>query len=115
MLTYQKSRYGAGDKLQLLPKGQQPPPRGLATVNAWTITSIATRLGQTGHYTQAEETQQRELEKQMVRPSFRFGSLVNQDARPDPSTLDRAKREQIRIMNALKDSPMMDEDSLVSG
>ena len=115
MKTFEKTRYATGDKLELLAKGRHPPPRGLATVNAWTITSIATRLGQVGHFTAAEEAQQVELEKQMVRPSFKFGSLVNQDARPDPNTLDQARREQIRAFNALRDSPMMDEGSIVSG
>ena len=115
MKTFEKTRYAAGDKLELLQKGRHPPPRGLATVNAWTITSIATRLGQVGHFTPAEEAQQTELEKQMVRPSFRYGSLVNQDARPDPNTLDQARREQIRAFNALRDSPMMDEGTIVTG
>ena len=115
MKTYEKTRYAAGDKLKLLPKGRHPPSRGLATVNAWLITSIATRLGQTGFFTQAEEDQQIELEKEMVRPSFKYGALVNQDARPDPATLDQAKREQIRMFNALRDSPNMDEGSIVSG
>ena len=115
MKTYEKTRYAVGDKLELLAHGRHPPPRGLATVNAWTITSIATRLGQVGNFSQAEEIQQIELEKQMVRPSFKYGTLVNQDARPDPQTLDRARREQIRVYNALRDSPMMDENSVISG
>ena len=115
MKTFEKTRYAAGDKLKLLQKGHHPPPRKLATANAWLITSIATRLGQVGFYTQAEENQQIEAEKQMVRPSFKYGSLVNQEARPDPSILDQAKREQIRIFNALRDSPHMDEGSIVSG
>ena len=115
MKTFEKTRYAAGDKLKLLPKGRNPPPRGLETVNAWLITSIATRFTQTGFYTPAEELQQIELEKQMVRPSFKYGALVNQDARPDPSILDQAKREQIRISNALRGSPHMDEGSIVSG
>ena len=115
MKTYNKTRYAAGDKLELLPKGRHPPPRALSTVNAYTITSIATRLGQLGEFTQAEEAQQIELEKQMVRPSFKYGSLVNQNARPDPNTLDRARQQQIRVLNALRDSPMMDEQSLATG
>ena len=115
MKTFSRTRYAAGDKLELLPKGRHPPPRGLATVNAFTITSIATRLGQMGFFTQAEEAQQVELEKQMVRPSFKYGSLVNQNARPDPATLNRARQRQIRMFNALRDSPMMDEESIVTG
>ena len=115
MKTFNKTKYAAGDKLELLPKGRHPPSRALSTVNAFTITSIATRLGQMGNFTAAEEAQQVELEKQMVRPSFKYGSLVNQNARPDPNILDRARQQQMRIFNALRDSPRMDEQSVVSG
>lgn len=115
MKTFSKTRYATGDKLELLPKGRHPPPRALSTVNAYTITSIATRLGQVGDFTAAEEAQQVELEKQMVRPSFKYGALVNQNARPDPSILDRARHQQIRVFEALRDSPRLDEESLVSG
>ena len=115
MLTYERSRYAAGDKLELLARGRQPPPRGLATVNAWTITSIATRLSQTGFYTPTEEATEREREKEMVRPSFKYGAMVNQNARPDSIMVNQARRDQIRAFRALRDSPNMDEVSIASG
>ena len=115
MLTYEKTRYAVGDRLELLPKGSKPPSRGLFTVNAWMITNIATRLGQQGFYTRAEEQLEAEKEKLMVFPSLQYGSRVNQNARPDQETLDEAKRSQIRAAKAIRDVSIYGKSSIHSG
>lgn len=102
MLTYKKSRYGAGDKLELLSSGSKPPARTLTTVNAWTITNIATRLGQTGEYSVAEEVEEAKKELDMVHPAFHYGARVNRNAQADSVDLDTAKSNQVRTFRALR-------------
>ena len=102
MLTYKKSRYGAGDKLELLSSGAKPPPRTLMTVNAWTITSIATRCGQVGEYSVAEELAEAKKELEMVHPAFHYGASVNRNAQAETVDLDTAKSNQVRMFNALR-------------
>ena len=114
MLTYEKTRYGAGDKLELLPRGTKPPPRSFSTVNAWLITSIATRLGQTGTYSPEDEAQEAKLEREMVHPSFKYGAAVNINARPDPEVLDQAKRDQIRAFRTVRDMSIYGESTVRS-
>ena len=114
MLTYEKTRYGPGDKLELLPNGAKPPPRTFSTVNAWFITSIATRLGQKGSYSNEEENQEAKNEREMVHPSFKYGSAVNLDARPDPAVLDQAKRAQIKAFRKVRDMSVYGESTVHS-
>ena len=114
MLTFEKSRYAAGDKLELLSRGAKPPPRSFSTSNAWFITSIATRLAQTGFYTKAEEDQEEAKEREMVHPSFKYGAMVNLDARPDPETLDQDKRDQIKAFRTCRDMSIYGESSVRS-
>ena len=102
MRTYKKSRYGAGDKLELLGSGSKPPPRTLTTVNAWTITNIATRLGQQGEYSVEEEREEAKRELDMVHPAFHYGSSVNRNAQADTVDLAMAKSNQIRAFNAIR-------------
>ena len=114
MATYEKTRYAAGDKLELLSRGAKPPHRSLSAVNAWTITSVATRLGQIGEYSAKEEQAEAAKEAEMVKPSFQYGSLVNPNARPDPSDLEEARRMQIRSFRAIRDVSVYGESSIHS-
>ena len=114
MATYEKTRYAVGDKLELLSKGSRPPARSFSAVNAWTITNIATRLGQVGEYSAKEEEEEAERERDMVRPSLQYGALINLDARPDPELLDEARRNQIRTSRAIRDVSVYDQSALSS-
>ena len=114
MLTYEKTRYGPGDKLELLPRCSKPPPRTFSTVNAWYITSIATRLGQTGSYSNEEEEEEARKEREMVHPSFKYGAAVNLDARPDPAIMDQAKRAQIKAFKKVRDMSVYGESTVHS-
>ena len=114
MLTYEKTRYAAGDKLELLPNGSKPPSRTFTTVNAWTITSIATRLGQKGSYSVQEEKDEVKAELEMVHPSFKYGAAVSLDARPDPDVLDQAKRDQIKAFRTVRDMSVYGESTIHS-
>ena len=114
MLTYNKTRYAAGDKLELLSKSTKPPSRGLSTVNAWTITSIATRLGQTGEYSVQEEELEAQKELEMVHPSYKYGASVNQQAQADSVDLDEAKSNQIRTFKAVRAMSTFGESTVQS-
>ena len=114
MITFEKTRYAAGDKLELLPRGSRPPSRTFSTVNAWLITSIATRLGQVGYYTAQEEQAEIKAEMEMVHPSFKYGAAVSLDARPDPAVLDQAKRDQAKAFRTVRDMSVYGESTVRS-
>ena len=113
MFTYQKSRYAFGDKLELVPKGKRPPPRGFLAVNARKLAMIATRLSQTGDYSDIEEEKESRLEMEMVKPCLKYGSLAN--ARPVPEVVDEAIRTQVRTAMVLRDVSVYGDSSIYSG
>ena len=114
MITYEKTHYAVGDKLELLPRGSKPPSRTFSVVNAWFITSIATRLGQVGTYSAQEEQEEVEAELEMVHPSFKYGAAVSLDARPDPEVLDQAKRDQVKAFNNIRNMSVCGESTVHS-
>ena len=115
MTTLEKTRYVLGDKFELLPKGQLPKPRGFLAANAKRFAMIATKLAQTGEYTDVEEELEARREKEMVHPCARYGSLVNVMTRSEPEDLEEAKRNQIRAAKAIRDVSTYDASSLYSG
>ena len=115
MNTIEKSRYSTGDKLELQPSDSRPPPRGWATVNAWRFANIATRVSQSGTYTDLEEELEAQKEKEMVRPSFKFGRQVNRDARTHSNTFDEVRRSQLRAARALRAESICGNSTVFSG
>lgn len=113
MFTYQKSRYAFGDKLELLPKGTRPPPRGFLAVNARKLAMIATRLAQSGDYSDVEEEREARLEMEMVKPCLKYGSLAN--SRPVPEVIDEAIQSQIRMAKTIRDVSVYGGTSIYSG
>ena len=113
MNTFRKSRYAFGDKLELISKGHRPPPRGFLAVNARKLAMIATRLSQTGDYTDIEEERESRMEMEMVKPCLKFGLLAN--ARPVPESIDQAVRTQVRTAKALRDVSIYGDSSIWSG
>ena len=115
MYTYQKTRYGLGEKLSSRAPGDRPPPRGFFAVNSIRMAMIANQLSQHGNYTPVEEELQARQERDMVHPCVRFGTMVNYNARATPSDLEEARRNQIRAAKALRDVSVYGEDSINSG
>lgn len=113
MFTYQKSTYAFGDKLELLAKGKRPPPRGFLAVNARKLAMIATRIAQTGDYTDIEEEREARLELEMVKPCLKYGSSAN--IRPVPEVIDEAVQSQIRMAKTLRDVSVYGGTSIYSG
>ena len=115
MATFEKSHYALGDKLELVRKGHRPPSRGFLAVNAKRMTMIATRLSQTGVYSQIEEEKEARLEKDMVRPCAKYGANVNINARAMSDILDQAKKSQIAAAQAIRAVSVYGDHSLYSG
>ena len=115
MHTYQKFRYGLGEKLELRASGERPPPRGFFAVNAIRIALIGSKLAQSGEFTMLEEELQARREKDMVHACARYGTLVNTQARSVPENLDEARRNQIRAAQAIRDTSVYGDDSIFSG
>ena len=115
MSTFEKTRYALGDKLELWSKGKRPPSRGFLTVNAKRIAMIATRLGQTGEYSEVEEELEAKAEKEMVHPAATYGAAVNVHARTGPESMDEAIRYQVYAAQAIRDVSLYGDASLYSG
>ena len=115
MATFEKSHYALGDKLELVRKGHRPPSRGFLAVNAKRLTMIATRLAQTGTYSQIEEEREARMEKEMVRPCAKYGANVNVNARAMSDVLDQAKKSQIAAAQAIRAVSVYNDHSLYSG
>ena len=113
MNTFQKTRYAFGDKLELLPKGKVPPSRSFLAVNARKIAMVATRLSQTGDYTDIEEEKEARLETEMVKPCLLYGSAANSGPRTE--RLDEAIQTQIRTAKTLRDVSVYGASSIYSG
>ena len=113
MFTYQKSRYGFADQLELLPKGKRPPHRGFLAVNARRLAMIATRLSQVGDYSDVEEEKEARLETEMVKPCLQYGSQAN--SRPIAESNDEAIQSQIRMARTLRDVSVYGGTSVYSG
>ena len=115
MNTIEKTRYSTGDRLELLPNRQRPPPRTWPVVNAWRFASIATKFTNEGVYSDLEEELQARQEKNMVHPSYKYGQSVYNRAMPDSYDLNEAKADQIKAAQAIRDTSIYDTSSVRSG
>ena len=115
MNTIEKSRYSTGDKLELQPSNSRPPPRGWATVNAWRFANIATRVSQLGNYSEVEEELEARKEREMVRPSFKYGRQVNPSAQVDTNDYEEIRRNQLRAARVLRAESICGDSTVFSG
>ena len=115
MSTIEKSRYSTGDKLELQPTDSRPPPRGWATVNAWRFANIATQVSRSGFYSEVEEELEARKELEMVKPSTKFGRMVNPSARMDSDSLENIRRAQLRAAQEMRAESLCGESTVRSG
>ena len=114
MNTFERTRYICGENLSILRKGSNPSPRGFFAANALRLTMVASRLSQTGFYSEVEEEQEARKELDMVHPSFKYGAAINETAQPETSELEEAKRCQIMAAKAIRDVSTYGDASMYS-